>query len=111
MRCAASRLLVASLALLVADVERASAQGSDPFEPRLRRFLDEHCVACHGPEVQKRRLRLDQLPSAFGDTDIAATWVKGLDKVSSGVMPPKGEPRPEAAEAPPVSAGVDPPIH
>jgi hypothetical protein len=56
------RLVVASLALLAADAGRAAAQGPDSFESRLRWFLGEHCVACHGPEVQKRRLRLDQLP-------------------------------------------------
>jgi hypothetical protein len=111
MRRAASRLLVASLALLVADFGRASAQVTDPFQPQLREFLDGHCVACHGPEVQKRRLRLDQLPSAFDDRDIAATWVKVLDKLARGEMPPQGQPRPAEDEARAVVAGLQRQLH
>src|SRR5262249_57241490 len=62
-----ARLLVLSLALLTPLVGRASAREPDPFEARLRGFLDAYCVTCHGPEVQRRRLRLDRLPAAFDD--------------------------------------------
>ena len=34
------------------------------------------------------------LPFAFDDQDVTATWVKVLDKLSRGEMPPKGQPRP-----------------
>ena len=103
--------LVTFLALLAARPGRASAQGSDPFEPKLRQFLDEHCASCHGPEVQKRRLRFDRLPSAFGDKDVAATWVKVLDKLSNGEMPPKDRPRPPEDEARAVVAGLRRQLH
>ena len=82
-----------------------------PRSWRLRRFLDEHCVACHGPEVQKRRLRLDQVPLKFAEEDVAATWVLVLDKLSRGEMPPKDEPRPAAEEARAVIDGLQRQLH
>jgi mono/diheme cytochrome c family protein len=94
-----SRFLMVSLALLAVYAGRAFAQEPRRFESQFREFLDTHCVACHGPEVQKRRLRLDLLPMVFGDKDVAATWVKVLDKLSRGEMPPKGQPRPDDGEA------------
>jgi mono/diheme cytochrome c family protein len=106
-----SRFLIVSASLLLAQAGRASAQGPHSFEPKLREFIAEHCVACHGPEVQKHRLQLDRLPSAFGDKDVAATWVKVLDKLSRGEMPPKGRPRPAVDEARAVIAGLHRRLH
>ena len=79
-----SRFLMVSFALTAVHAGRAFAQEPPHFEAMLREFLDTHCVACHGPEVQKRRLRLDRLPWTFDDKDVAATWVKVLDKLSRG---------------------------
>ena len=99
-----------SIALLI-TAGPASAQERRAFETQLRQFVSQHCVACHGPEVQKRRLRLDTLPRTFDDKDVAATWVKVLDKVSRGEMPPKGEPRPPEKEARAVLAGLQRQLH
>jgi Protein of unknown function (DUF1592)/Protein of unknown function (DUF1588)/Protein of unknown function (DUF1587)/Protein of unknown function (DUF1585)/Protein of unknown function (DUF1595) len=104
-------LLVLFLAVFAADAGRAFAKDFDPSEFALRRFLDEHCVACHGPEVQKRRLRLDQVPLKFAEKDVAATWVLVLDKLSRGEMPPKDEPRPAAEEARAVIDGLQRQLH
>jgi hypothetical protein len=60
------------------------------FEPKVRPLLDAHCIECHGPEVQKAKLRLDQ------DVSMAA-WVKVHDKLASGEMPPKKEEQPPQA--------------
>jgi hypothetical protein len=73
---AAFRMLIAALAILAAPSRQAAAREGESFEPRLRPFLDDHGVGCHGPELQKRRLRLDWLPAAFDDPEAAATWVK-----------------------------------
>jgi hypothetical protein len=79
----------------------------DGFPAELKRFLDQHCVACHGPEVQKRRLRLDTLPLVWGEKDPARTWTRVLDKVSRGEMPPKGEAPVSESEKRPILAGLD----
>ena len=52
---------------------------------KFRRFLDQHCVACHGPDVQKRRLRLDTLPMAFGEKDPAGAAVAGVQAIVIGI--------------------------
>ena len=105
------RFLLASLTILVVNAGRAFAQGHDSFEVRLRPFLEEHCFACHGPEIQRHRLRLDQLPVAFDDADVASTWVKVLDKLTRGEMPPAGEPRPAEENARAIIAGLDRQLH
>ena len=67
-------------------------------EPKLRPFFDAHCVDCHGPDVQKSRLRLDTLDFDFADAKTAAVWTKVHDKLASGAMPPKSQPRPPKAD-------------
>jgi hypothetical protein len=80
--------------LLALSAQATTATG----DPQFASFLEKHCVSCHGPETRKRKLRLDTLPLSLGDRDVAATWVKVLDRVSAGEMPPKGEARPTAPE-------------
>src|SRR5262249_11905600 len=84
------RILVGTLVILAAPSVAAEAQKGDAFGSRLRRFLDDHCVACHGPELQRRRLRLDRIPPTFDVPEVASTWVNVLDRLSAGEMPPKG---------------------
>ncbi len=61
--------------------------------------------------MQKRRLRLDRLPPAFHDPEVAATWVKVLNRLSAGEMPPKGRPRPAEDDARTVVAGLRRSLH
>src|SRR5437870_5669192 len=75
-------------------VSPASAQEQAGFESQFREFARQHCIGCHGPDVQKRKLRLDKLPAAFDDKDNSTTWLRVLDRLSRGDMPPKSEARP-----------------
>ena len=94
--------MIAALAVLAALLQ-------DP--DGLRPFWEKHCVSCHGPEVQKRKLRLDTLPAAFGGKDTAATWTKVLDRLERGEMPPKSEARPPVKEAGAVVAALRKRLH
>jgi mono/diheme cytochrome c family protein len=104
-------LLFGFLTVLPIEAGRAATPPDDSFESGLRGFLDQHCVACHGPEVQKRRLRLDQLPWTPGHPDVAATWVKVLDRLSRGEMPPKGQPRPDQVDTKAAISGLQQHLH
>jgi hypothetical protein len=53
MACHLSRFLIVSLVLTAVYAAQASAQEPHLPDSQLRAFLDEHCVACHGPELQK----------------------------------------------------------
>ncbi len=65
----------------------------------VRRFLKAHCVECHGPEVQKRNLRLDTFARDFAKPESFAAGVKVHDKIESGEMPPAKHARPPKEEA------------
>ena len=67
------------------------------FAADRQAFLQQHCVKCHGPKTQKAELRLDTL--APPDPQSAETWALIAERIESGDMPPKGEPRPDAAAA------------
>lgn len=92
----AVRSLTFGLVLLVSISE--SVQAEDAFPGQLRKLVDQHCVRCHGPDVQRARLRLDNLSVKLEDRNTAAVWVKVLDRVSRGEMPPKSRPRPSEEE-------------
>lgn len=62
-------------------------------------FLQEHCYDCHGSEVQKAGLRLDDLPEKLADPKTADTWAEVYERVAAGEMPPaKRKVQPEPAE-------------
>jgi len=102
--------MMAALLLLV-TAGQGSAQERSGFEARLRQFAEEHCLACHGPDVHRSGLRLDKLPLQFGDKDVSATWVKVLDKLARGEMPPKKNARPPEMEMKAVITGLQRHLH
>lgn len=73
---------------------RGQAAAATSFETALKPFLNAHCVDCHGEDEQKAGLRLDTLPIDLHDDATMATWIKVLDKVTAGEMPPKKKQRP-----------------
>ena len=61
-------------------------------------FFEKHCFECHDSAVKQAGLDLSSLKADFATADNFARWVKIHDRIESGEMPPKGQPRPEAAE-------------
>ncbi|MFM8274462.1 MAG: DUF1587 domain-containing protein, partial [Gemmata sp.] len=87
--------IVAALFPLVAIVGCAGVvRGAEPYEA----FLQKHCVRCHGPEKKKGELRLDQLSRDFKAGADAQRWAEVVEKINSGEMPPKQEPKPTRDE-------------
>lgn len=64
----------------------------------LEKFLQTHCVSCHGPDKAKSDLRVDQLSRDFRSGNDFHLWAEALEKVNSGEMPPEDEPRPSQEE-------------
>ncbi len=96
------------LAVLATVSGQATAHEPDAS---FRKFAEQHCVSCHGPDVQRGRLRLDTLPTALNEKDTAATWVKVFDRVSRGEMPPKNKERPPVKETQAALAGLQKRLH
>jgi len=93
-----SSLLLLMLALLLSS-QNASAQDlSASFKAKVAPLIANHCVDCHGSDVQKAKLRLDSLSPTLGDERTAATWAKVYDKLMAGEMPPKKQERPAKDE-------------
>ena len=59
-----------------------------------RALFKEHCVSCHGPEKQKGKFRVDDLPLSITNVEIAEKWQKVLNAMNSGDMPPEDEKQP-----------------
>ncbi len=82
------------LALLAPSILLAA----DPAMPEKHRALfKEHCVSCHGPEKQKGKFRVDDLPLSITNVEIAEKWQKVLNAMNSGDMPPEDEKQPASA--------------
>jgi len=89
------------LAAMLLGPAAAWGQAADPadFAGAVKPFLDRHCVACHGAAKQKGDLRLDTLERDFVGPRNAGHWTEVMDRINSGEMPPRKEPRPKADEA------------
>jgi hypothetical protein len=61
-------------------------------------FLQKHCLHCHGEKAPKAGLALHRFRDEASVLRGRRTWEDVLEKVRSGEMPPKGRPRPPAAE-------------
>ena len=55
-------------------------------------MLEQHCIKCHGPEKQKGKVRLDDLPLTITDQASAERWDDVLWVLEANEMPPEGEP-------------------
>src|SRR5262245_21803713 len=85
------------LALITLVLAHGGAASADPAEPSaadtaIRSFLTQHCLACHGAEKPKGKLRVDELPSREIGEQHRSTWLKVLKRVNAGEMPPKSKP-------------------
>ena len=91
---ATSWLLLQSVSL-AQEIEIDEAR---TFDTVTQRFLQEHCVDCHGADLQEGDVRLDRL--TFDSTDEATLqiWDQVFSQVQFGEMPPADHPQPPSQE-------------
>jgi hypothetical protein len=70
-----------------------SAHAEQPTE-----FFSKHCFDCHSASSKKGGLDLTALKFELTNADNFAKWVKIHDRIESGEMPPRKEPRPARAD-------------
>lgn len=70
----------------------------DGLEAKVARFLKANCVRCHGAEVSKGDMTLDEIRFDFRAGHDFERWERVLDRLEGGDMPPADEPRPDEAE-------------
>jgi mono/diheme cytochrome c family protein len=93
-----TRVALVPLLFALALPARADEPPADSFRARVKPLIERHCVDCHGPDVQKAKLRLDNLAPDLRDARTAATWAAVHDKLASGAMPPAKRERPGRVE-------------
>ena len=88
--------LLLSTNVLQADETETAARDTvkEDFSKNAEPFLREFCVSCHGSDVAKGNLRLDQLDTDLSQRSNHERWRHVLNRVRSGEMPPPGNAKP-----------------
>jgi len=83
------------------------AQTQPGFEKSVLPFLTDNCYACHNAKRKSGELNLELFKTSASMTQERETWEMVLQKLQTGEMPPKGAPRPEAAELKAVTGWIE----
>ncbi|MDB4711211.1 DUF1588 domain-containing protein [Verrucomicrobiales bacterium] len=57
----------------------------------LKPFLKKNCIRCHGEKKQKGKLALHETPFDFAKAETSDLWLKILEQLTAGDMPPADE--------------------
>lgn len=81
---------------LVAMIVLLNSTGSlyAALDDPTRSFLGQHCVKCHSGEKPKGDWRIDELSADFAAAKNRERWEIVREQLTSGEMPPAGQPRP-----------------
>lgn len=74
------------------------ALAESAWRTRLMPFFEEHCIACHSGNEPAGELDLESDPDDLAITETRQRWERIYDRVLTGEMPPKDEPRPDARQ-------------
>jgi hypothetical protein len=99
------RLLGAALVAFAASAvgSAAEATGRTPAGPSaaidscVQGFMAKHCMACHDDATRENGVSLESLGNTVTDAT-AAGWLKALEQIERGTMPPPEEEQPGSAE-------------
>lgn len=76
-----------------------SAQNVSDVAKVIVPFVEKHCVNCHGEKKQKGEVTLHVFKDEASILKARKMWVRVLDQLHAGEMPPEGKPRPAFDEA------------
>jgi hypothetical protein len=90
---------IALTARFVRAQSAAVARGTpDPsFEQLVKPFLTQNCQRCHNVDNSTAGVRVDLLDAKFDDQQVRI-WDGIRRRLTTGTMPPKGQPQPDSAE-------------
>lgn len=86
--------LVAVFTLFTCFSGAVIVSAAEPFD----RFMQKHCLRCHGFEKVERDLRIDQLSRDFKAGADVHLWAEIVERINAGEMPPEDEPQPTEDE-------------
>lgn len=65
---------------------------------QVSEFIDSHCLDCHSGDSAESGFDLESLSFAIDQPEVHARWVRVIDRVQTGEMPPKGVDPPQSSE-------------
>ena len=74
-------------------------------------FFAQHCTKCHDAKKQSGDLRLDDLAVDYASPKVMAHWEEIMNRINSGDMPPKDQPRPPAGDVAAVAEWIAGRLH
>ena len=101
------RFVLAAFGLVVAligavqvrwSAEAQTPAKSVPLPKHVTAFLQQHCIACHGPTKKKADLTLHQYLDEAGVLKDRKRWQAVVNMVFAGDMPPQERTRPKSEE-------------
>jgi mono/diheme cytochrome c family protein len=108
MRRLAKLLLLSTTAIVAATAGAAEPIG---FEQDLQPFFKANCLRCHDAKKHEGDLRLDLLGVDYTSPKIMGHWEEILNRINSGEMPPKSEPRPKPDDVARVAEWIADQLH
>lgn len=83
-----------------ADRDRAAPRGAlaSQYRRTVRPLLAKYCLGCHSTKAKKGGLDLQRFTSPAAARKDVKPWKLLIERLAAGEMPPKGKPRPTAAE-------------
>ena len=82
---------ILSVALLLVSGMAAKAAAPSGFEQKIKPFLKENCIRCHGEKKQKGKLALHELSVDFAKDETSDLWLEILAQLTARDMPPPDE--------------------
>ncbi|HYM10905.1 MAG TPA: DUF1592 domain-containing protein [Bryobacterales bacterium] len=77
------------------------------FQSAIQPFVAKHCVVCHNAKLKTGGLNFEAFHNTAQALKDRAVWEHVEQKLRSGLMPPKGLPRPTDAEIQTVTRWID----
>lgn len=90
-----------------APTQLAQKAPAPDFDKAVQPFLAENCIACHSAKKASGELNLEQFKNTAAVLEHREQWEHVLLKLRTGEMPPKGAPKPDAAELKAVIAWLE----
>ena len=90
-KTATTMATAALMALVLGAGSREASAADDVVDDAAARlaFFEAHCVKCHGPDKQKGKVRLDDMPPNAKGLTALERWETVLDVLENGDMPPE----------------------
>ena len=95
--CALALIILSRTHLASAD-EASLSPDAIGYRATIGPFLKEHCLDCHGTDMQEGDVRFDTLDSDIVRGTGASLWKDILHRLETGEMPPEDEPQPKQQE-------------